>query len=155
MDNIQIQKKHGGVIEDTNIIKGIILDKERVHDGMPKNVKNAKIALVNAAIEVKKTEVDARIQIQDPTQLQAFLNEEEGMLRKMVDSIKKSGANVLICQKGIDDLAQHFLAKAGIFSVRRAKKSDMEKLSKSTGATVVANLDDLTSKDLGAACNVE
>ena len=155
MDNIQIQKKHGGVIEDTNIIKGIILDKERVHDGMPKNVKNAKIALVNAAIEVKKTEVDARIQIQDPTQLQAFLNEEEGMLRKMVDSVKKSGANVLICQKGIDDLAQHFLAKAGIFSVRRAKKSDMEKLSKSTGATVVANLDDLTSKDLGAAGNVE
>jgi len=155
MDNIQIQKKHGGVIEDTNIIKGIILDKERVHDGMPKNVKNAKIALVNAAIEVKKTEVDARIQIQDPTQLQAFLDEEEGMLRKMVDSIKKSGANVLICQKGIDDLAQHFLAKAGIFSVRRAKKSDMEKLSKSTGATVVANLDDLISKDLGAAGNVE
>lgn len=155
MDNIQIQKKHGGVIEDTNIIKGIILDKERVHDGMPKNVKNAKIALVNAAIEVKKTEVDARIQIQDPTQLQAFLDEEEGMLRKMVDSIKKSGANVLICQKGIDDLAQHFLAKAGIFSVRRAKKSDMEKLSKSTGATVVANLDDITSKDLGAAGNVE
>ena len=155
MDNIQIQKKHGGVIEDTNIIKGIILDKERVHDGMPKNVKNAKITLVNAAIEVKKTEVDARIQIQDPTQLQAFLDEEEGMLRKMVDSIKKSGANVLICQKGIDDLAQHFLAKAGIFSVRRAKKSDMEKLSKSTGATVVANLDDLTSKDLGAAGNVE
>jgi thermosome len=155
MDNIQIQKKHGGVIEDTNIIKGIILDKERVHDGMPKNVKNAKIALVNTAIEVKKTEVDARIQIQDPTQLQAFLDEEEGMLRKMVDSIKKSGANVLICQKGIDDLAQHFLAKAGIFSVRRAKKSDMEKLSKSTGATVVANLDDITSKDLGAAGNVE
>lgn len=155
MDNIQIQKKHGGVIEDTNIIKGIILDKERVHEGMPKNVKNAKIALVNAAIEVKKTEVDARIQIQDPTQLQAFLDEEEGMLRKMVDSVKKSGANVLICQKGIDDLAQHFLGKAGIFSVRRAKKSDMEKLSKSTGATVVANLDDLTSKDLGAAGNVE
>jgi thermosome len=155
MDNIQIQKKHGGVIGDTEIIKGIILDKERVHEGMPKNVKNAKIALVNAAIEVKKTEVDARIQIQDPTQLQAFLNEEEGMLRKMVDSIKKSGANVLICQKGIDDLAQHFLAKAGIFSVRRAKKSDMEKLSKSTGATVVANLDDITSKDLGMAGTVE
>jgi len=155
MDNIQIQKKHGGVIEDTNIIKGLILDKERVHDGMPKNIKNAKIVLVNAAIEVKKTEVDARIQIQDPTQLQAFLDEEEGMLRKMVDKIKKSGANVLICQKGIDDLAQHFLAKAGIYSVRRAKKSDMEKLSKATGATVVANLDDLTSKDLGSAGTVE
>jgi len=155
MDNIQIQKKHGGVIGDTEIIKGIILDKERVHEGMPKNIKNAKIALVNAALEVKKTEVDARIQIQDPTQLQAFLDEEEGMLRKMVDKIKKSGANVLICQKGIDDLAQHFLAKAGIYSVRRAKKSDMEKLSKSTGATIIANLDDLTTKDLGAAGNVE
>ena len=155
MDNIQIQKKHGGIIGDTKIIKGIILDKERVHDGMPKNVKNAKIALVNAALEVKKTEVDARIQIQDPTQLQAFLNEEEGMLKKMVESVKKSGANVLICQKGIDDLAQHFLAKAGIYTVRRAKKSDMEKLSKSTGATIVANLDDITSKDLGAAGTVE
>jgi thermosome len=155
MDNVQIQKKHGGVIEDTDIIKGIILDKERVHEGMPKNIKNAKISLVNAAIEVKKTEVDARIQIQDPTQLQAFLDEEEGMLRKMVEKIKKSGANVCICQKGIDDLAQHFLAKAGIYSVRRAKKSDMEKLAKSTGATIVANLDDLTTKDLGAAGNVE
>ena len=155
MDNIQIQKKHGGVIGDTNIIKGLILDKERVHEGMPKTVKNAKITLVNAALEVKKTEVDARIQIQDPTQLQAFLDEEEGMLKKMVNSVKKSGANVLICQKGIDDLAQHFLAKAGIYSVRRAKKSDMEKLSKSTGATIVANLDDLTSKDIGAAGSVE
>jgi thermosome len=155
MDNIQIQKKQGGSIEDTGIIKGIILDKERVHEGMPKQIKNAKIALVNAALEVKKTEVDARIQIQDPSQLQAFLNEEEGMLRKMVDKIKKSGANVLICQKGIDDLAQHFLSKAGIYSVRRAKKSDMEKLAKATGANNVANLDDLTGKDLGYAGNVE
>ena len=155
LDNIQIQKKQGGGIANTEIIEGIILDKERVHEGMPKHVKNAKIALVNAAIEVKKTEVDARIQIQDPTQLQAFLDEEEGMLKKMVDKIKKSGANVLICQKGIDDIAQHYLAKEGIFSVRRAKKSDMEKLSKATGAKVVANLDGLTSKDLGHAGNVE
>ncbi len=155
MDNIQIQKKHGGSISDTNIIKGIILDKERVHEGMPKHVKNAKIALVNAALEVRKTEVDARIQINDPTQLQAFLDEEEGMLKKMVEKVKKSGANVLVCQKGIDDLAQHYLAKHGIYSVRRAKKSDMEKLSKATGANVVANLDDLTSKDLGIAGNVE
>jgi chaperonin GroEL (HSP60 family) len=155
LDNIQIQKKQGGGIGNTEIISGIILDKERVHEGMPKTVKNAKIALVNAALEVKKTEVDARIQIQDPTQLQAFLDEEEGMLRKMVESVKKSGANVLVCQKGIDDLAQHFLAKAGIYSVRRAKKSDMEKLGKSTGATIVANLDDLTSKDLGSAGSVE
>ncbi len=155
LDNIQIQKKQGGGIANTEIIKGIILDKERVHEGMPRHIKNAKIALVNAALEVKKTEVDARIQIQDPTQLQAFLDEEEGMIRKMVDSVKKSGANVLICQKGIDDIAQHFLAKAGIYTVRRAKKSDMEKLSKATGAKIVANLDGLTSKDLGHAGNVE
>jgi thermosome len=155
LDNIQIQKKQGGGIGSTEIIKGIILDKERVHEGMPKNIKNAKIALVNIALEVKKTEVDARIQIQDPTQLQAFLDEEEGMLKKMVEKIKKSGANVLVCQKGIDDIAQHFLAKHGIYSVRRAKKSDMEKLSKATGGKIVANLDGLTSKDLGYAGSVE
>jgi thermosome len=155
LDNIQIQKKQGGGIANTEIITGIILDKERVHEGMPKQVKNAKIALVNAALEVKKTEVDARITIQDPTQLQAFLDEEEGMLKKMVEKIKKSGSNVLVCQKGIDDIAQHYLAKHGIYSVRRAKKSDMEKLAKATGAKVVANLDGLTSKDLGFAGNVE
>jgi len=155
LDNIQIQKKQGGGIANTETIEGIILDKERVHDGMPKNIKHAKIALVNAALEVKKTEVDARIQIQDPTQLQAFLDEEEGMLKKMVEKIKKSGANVLICQKGIDDIVQHFLAKEGIYSVRRAKKSDLEKLSKATGGKVVANLDGLTSKDLGNAGSVE
>ena len=155
LDNIQIQKKQGGGIANTEIIKGIILDKERVHEGMPKLVKNAKIALVDSALEVKKTEVDARIQIQDPTQLQAFLDEEEGMLKKMVDKIKKNGANVLICQKGIDDIAQHFLAKEGIYSVRRAKKSDMEKLAKATGAKIVGNLDSLTNKDLGNAGTVE
>ena len=155
LDNIQIQKKQGGGIANTEIIKGIILDKERVHEGMPKSVNNAKIALVNAALEVKKTEVDARISIQDPTQLQAFLDEEESMLRKMVEKIQKSGANVLVCQKGIDDVAQHFLAKEGIYSVRRAKKSDMEKLSKATSAKIVANLDGLTSKDLGNAGHVE
>ena len=155
LDNVQIQKKQGGGIANTEIIKGIILDKERIHEGMPKQIKNAKIALVNSALEVKKTEVDARIQIQDPTQLQAFLDEEEGMLKKMVEKIKRSGASVLICQKGIDDIAQHFLAKDGIYSVIRAKKSDMEKLSKATGANIVANLDGLTSKDLGNAGNVE
>ncbi len=155
MDNIQIQKKHGGSIQDTRIIKGIILDKERVHEGMPKKLKNAKIGLVNAALEIKKTEVDARIQIQDPTQLQAFLDEEETMLKKMVEKVKRSGTNVLICQKGIDDFAQHFLAKEGIYAVRRAKKSDMDKLAKATGAIVVANLDELSSKDLGFAGNVE
>ena len=155
LDNIQIQKKQGGGIANTEIISGIILDKERVHEGMPKHIKNAKIALINAALEVKKTEVTARIQIQDPTQLQAFLDEEEGMIRKMVEKVKKSGANVLICQKGIDDIAQHFLAKEGIYTVRRAKKGDMEKLSKASGAKIVANLDGLTSKDLGYAGNVE
>jgi len=155
LDNIQIQKKQGGGIGGTEIITGIILDKERVHEGMPKTVKNAKIGLINAALEVKKTEVDARIQINDPAQLQAFLDEEEGMLKKMVDKIKKSGANVLVCQKGIDDIAQHYLAKAGIYSVRRAKKSDMDKLSKATGAKIVANLDDLSKSDLGQAGNVE
>ncbi len=155
LDNIQIQKKQGGGIANTEIIEGIILDKERVHEGMPKIVKDAKIALINAALEVKKTEVDARIQIQDPTQLQAFLDEEEGMLKKMVEKIKKSGANVLICQKGIDDIAQHYLAKENIFSVRRAKKSDLEKLSKATGGKIVANLDGLTSKDLGYAGYIE
>ncbi len=155
LDNIQIQKKQGGGIANTEIIQGIILDKERVHEGMPKHVKNAKIALINAAFEVKKTEVDARIQINDPTQLQAFLDEEEGMLKKMVAKVKKSGANVLVCQKGVDDIAQHYLAKEGIYTVRRAKKSDMEKLAKATGANVVGNLDSLTSKDLGHAGNIE
>jgi archaeal chaperonin len=155
LDNIQVQKKQGGTINDTGIIKGIILDKERVHEGMPRLVKNAKIALLDAALEVKKTEVDAKIEIRDPSQLQAFLDEEESMLKKMVEKVKKSGATVLICQKGIDDLAQHFISKAGIYAVRRAKKSDMEKLAKATGAKIVASLDDLTAKDLGYAGNVE
>jgi thermosome len=155
LDNIQIQKKQGGGIANTEIIKGIILDKERVHDGMPRTIKSAKIALVDTALEVKKTEVDARIQINDPTQLQAFLDEEEGMLKKMVAKIKKSEANVLVCQKGIDDVAQHYLAKEGIYSVRRAKKSDMEKLAKATGAKIIGNLDSLSNKDLGFAGQVE
>ncbi|MDH7507566.1 MAG: thermosome subunit beta [Candidatus Thermoplasmatota archaeon] len=155
LDNIQIQKQQGGSIDDTEVVKGIILDKERVHDQMPKQVKNAKIALVNAALEVKKTEIDARIQINDPAQLQAFLDEEENMIKKMVEKVKKSGANVLICEKGIDDIAQHFLAKEGIYAVRRAKESDMDKLAKATGGKIVANLDDLTSKELGFAGIVE
>ncbi len=155
LDNIQIEKKQGGGISNTDVISGIILDKERVHEGMPKQVKNAKIALVDVALEVKKTEVDARIQINDPNQLQAFLDEEEGMIRKMAEKVKKSGANVLVCQKGIDDIAQHYLAKDGIYSVRRAKKSDMEKLAKATGANIIGNLDSLTNKDLGYAGLVE
>jgi archaeal chaperonin len=155
LDNIQIQKKQGGGISDTEIIEGIILDKERVHEGMPSTIRNSKIALINAALEVRKTEVDARIQIQDPTQLQAFLDEEESMLKKMVEKVKASGANVLICQKGVDDIAQHFLAKAGIYTVRRAKKSDMEKLAKATGSKIISNLDDLTKDDLGNSGIVE
>ena len=155
LDNIQIQKKQGGGIANTEIITGIILDKERVHEGMPKQVKNAKIALVNAALEVRKTEVDARIQIQDPTQLQAFLDEEEDIIKRMVEKVKKSGANVLISQKGIDDLAEHFLNKEGIYAVKSAKESDMEKLAKATSAKIVANLDDLRGSDLGNAGIVE
>jgi len=150
-DNIQIVKKQGGSIADTELVDGIIVDKERVHPGMPTEVKDAKIALIDAALEVKKTEIDAKIEITDPTQLQAFLNEEEAMLRRMVDTVKKSGANVVFCQKGIDDLAQHFLAKEGIYAVRRVKKSDMEKLAKATGGKVVTKLDELSKDDLGYA----
>ena len=151
LDNIQLQKKQGGTIKDTKLIEGIILDKERVHSGMPKIVKNAEIALLNSALEIKKTEVDAKIQITSPSQLQDFLNEEERMLKDMVEKIKKIGANVVICQKGIDDLPQHYLAKAGIYAVRRAKKSDMEKLGKATGGRILTNLDDLSKDDLGHA----
>ena len=151
LDNIQLQKKQGETIKDTKLIEGIILDKERVHSGMPKIVKNAKIALLNSALEIKKTEVDAKIQITSPSQLQDFLNEEERMLKDMVDKIKKIDANVVICQKGIDDLPQHYLAKAGIYAVRRAKKSDMEKLEKATGGRILTNLDDLSKDDLGHA----
>src|SRR3989304_5066363 len=127
-DNIQIVKKQGGSIADTELVDGIIVDKERVHPGMPSEVNDAKIALIDAALEVKKTEIDAKIEITDPTQLQAFLNEEEAMLKRMVEIVRKSGASVVFCQKGIDDLAQHYLAKQEIYAVRRVKKSDMEKL---------------------------
>jgi thermosome len=153
-DNIQVTKKQGGSIADTEVVEGIIIDKERVHPGMPRRVDNAKIALVDTALEVKKTEFDARIEISDPAQLQAFLQEEENMLRTMVDQIKASGANVLFAQKGIDDLAQHFLAKEGIFAVRRVKKSDMEKLAKATGGRVITKLDELAKDDLGKAKQV-
>lgn len=154
LDNIVVQKARGGSLEDTTLVSGIILDKERVHSGMPEKVDNAKIALVNAALEIKKTEVDAKIEITAPDQLGAFLAQEEATLKGMVDTVKKTGANVLICQKGIDDLAQHFLAKAGIYAIRRAKKSDMEKLAKATGATIVNALDDLAKANLGTAGTV-
>jgi thermosome len=154
-DNIQIVKKQGGSITDTKMIAGIIVDKEPVHPGMPKKVEKAKIALVDSAFEVKKTEVDAKIQITDPTQLQAFLAEEENMLKNMVKTVKNSNATVLFCQKGIDDLAQHYLAKEGVYAVRRVKKSDMEKLAKATGGTIVTKLTDLSKSDLGSAAMVE
>jgi thermosome len=154
-DNIQIVKKQGGSTDDTQMISGIIVDKEAVHPAMPKKVEKAKIALVDSALEVKKTEIDAKIEITDPSQLHAFLDEEENMLRKMVDIVKKSGATVLFCQKGIDDLAQHYLGKEKIYAVRRVKKSDMEKLAKATGANLVTKLDDLKASDLGDAALVE
>jgi archaeal chaperonin len=154
-DDIKIEKKQGGSIDETELIEGIVLDKERVHSGMPSKVKDAKIALIDSALEIKNTETDAKIQITDPNQMQAFLDMEEKMLRNMVSKLTASGANVVICQKGIDDMAQHFMAKAGIYAVRRVKKSDMEKLAKATGARIVSNLDDLNAKDLGAAGFVE
>src|SRR6267143_7396 len=150
-DDIQITKKQGGSIADTQLVEGVIVDKERVHPGMPAQVENAKIALIDVALEVKKTEIDAKIEITDPSQLQAFLSEEENMLRRMVETVRKSGANVVFAQKGIDDLPQHFLAKEGIYAVRRVKKSDMEKLAKATGGKVVTKLDELTKDDLGHA----
>ena len=155
IDNIQVEKKHGGAVSDTNLIKGLVLDKERVHPRMPRSVKNAKIALVDSALEIKKTEVEAKIQIRDPSQMQKFLDEEEKTLRGMVEKVKKSGANVLICEKGIDDLAQHYLAKEGIYAVRRVKRSDMEKLAKATGAKIITNLMDLGPSELGSAAEVE
>jgi thermosome len=155
IDNIKLEKKEGGSVHDTQLIKGIVIDKERVHPGMPKRVENAKIALINDALEVKETETDAEIRITSPEQLQAFLEQEERMLKEMVDKIIATGANVVFCQKGIDDLAQHYLAKAGVLAVRRVKKSDMEKLAKATGAKIVTNIRDLTSEDLGYAEVVE
>ncbi|HDJ04897.1 MAG TPA: thermosome subunit, partial [Candidatus Bathyarchaeota archaeon] len=155
LDDIMVEKKPGGSITDTRLIEGIVLDKEVVHPGMPKRVEKAKIALINCPLEVEKTEFDAKIHIETPEQMEAFLREEENMLREMVEKIASAGANVVICQKGIDDMAQHFLAKKGILAVRRAKKSDMEKLSKATGGRIVTNLDGISSKDLGYAELVE
>lgn len=155
LDNIKIEKKQGASIGDTELIQGVIIDKEAVHDAMPKVVKNAKIALLDSALEVKETETDAEIRITSPDQLQAFLDQEEKMLRGMVDKVVESGANVLVCQKGVDDVAQHYLAKKDILAARRAKKSDMEALAKATGARIVTNVDDLTAKDLGSAGLVE
>jgi thermosome len=155
LDDLKVEKKVGGSLKDTSLIRGIILDKEVVHSGMPKRIEKARIALVNSALEIKKTEFDAKISISKPAQIQQFLDEETRMLKSMVDKISESGANVLICQKGIDDIAQHYLAKAGILSVRRAKESDMIKLAKATGARMVTGLDGLTEADVGQAGLIE
>jgi thermosome len=155
IDNIKVEKRSGGSSADSQLIQGIVLDKEVVHSDMPKRKEKAKIALLNMALEVKETETDAKINITDPEQLRSFLEEERHMLQEMVDQIKKSGANVVFCQKGIDDVAQHYLAKAGILAARRVKESDMEKLARATGGKVVTNIRDLSPSDLGTADLVE
>jgi thermosome len=153
--HVNVQKKVGGKIEDTEIIEGMVIDKERAHPGMPAMVKNAKVLLLNAALEYKKTEVSAKINISRPDQVQAFLDEDAQMVHVMADKIIKSGATVVFCQKGIDDVAQHYLTKAGIFAVRRVKKSDCENLARATGATIINSIDVITPEDLGTAGRVE
>jgi thermosome len=155
LDNLKVEKKVGASLRDTSLVRGIILDKEVAHSGMPKRVDNAKIALVSSALEIEKTEFDAKINISNPAQMQQFIDEETKMLKGMVDKISQSGANVLLCQKGIDDMAQHYLARAGIMTVRRVKESDMVKLAKATGGRIVYGLDSLTKSDLGRAGLVE
>jgi len=154
-NDIKIEKNIGGSVNESELIEGIVLDKEKIHPGMPTIVKDAKILLLDSAIEIKNTEIDAKIQITDPEKMQSFLDMEERMLKGMVDKIVASGANVVICQKGIDDLAQHFLAKKGIYACRRVKKSDIEKLSKATGAKIITDLKEVNSSDLGYAGFVE
>jgi thermosome len=155
IDHVQIIKKTGKGLLESQLVKGIIVDKEVVHPGMPKRVENAKIALLDCPLEIEKTEFSAEIRIRDPSQMKAFLDQETKMLREMVDKIKAAGANVVLCQKGIDDMAQHFLAKEGILAARRIKQSDMEKLARATGGRIVTDLDDLTPQDLGTAGLVE
>jgi len=155
IDYVQLIKRQGGSLFDTQLVYGIIIDKEVVHPGMPRRIENAKIALLNCPLEVEKTEIDAEIRISDPSQMMAFIEEEERLLKEMVEKIKATGANVVFVQKGIDDMAQHYLAKMGILAVRRVKKSDMEKLARATGAKIVTKVEDLTEKDLGFAKLVE
>ncbi|EFD92966.1 MAG: chaperonin Cpn60/TCP-1 [Candidatus Parvarchaeum acidophilus ARMAN-5] len=151
LEDIKVEKKVGGGLLDSRLVKGVIIDKEKVHPNMPDEIKDAKVALLNLALEIEKTNIDAQIRIEKPEQLQAFLNEEESMLKEMVEKIKASGANVVIVQKGIDDAAQHFLSKAGILAFRRVSESDMKKIGKATGAKVVATLDELDKESLGEA----
>ena len=155
IDDIKVEKKSGGSISDSSILQGIVLDKEVVHSGMPKKVTGAKIALINTALEISKTETDAKINISNPQQMKSFLDEESKMLERMVDKVVGSGASAVFCQKGIDDMSQHYLSKAGILAVRRVKESDLTKLAKATGGRIVTNLDDLFEKDLGAADLIE
>ncbi len=155
IENVKVEKKPGGSLGDTKLVQGIVLDKEVVHSGMPKRVDKAKIALVSAPFEIEKTEFDAKLNITDPSMMKKFLDEETKMLKGMVDKVTSIGANVVVCQKGIDDVAQHYLAKANVLAVRRAKESDMTKLAKATGARVVNNFEDLSEKDLGYAATVE
>ena len=155
IDDIKVEKKTGESVSDTKLINGIVLDKEVTHSGMPKRVENAKIALLDTALEIEKTEFDAKINIESPEQIDAFLKQEESMLREMVDKITATGASVILCQKGLDDMIQHFLSRKGILAVRRIKKSDMEKLSKATGGKIITNLDDMNPADLGYASLVE
>ena len=155
LDNVKIEKKPGGSLTDTEFIKGLVIDKEAVHADMPKLVRDAKIGLLNAAMEIEKTEFDAKIHIESPDEMQAYLNQEEDMLRGMVQKVKDAGINVLLCQKGIDDMVQHFLSREGILAARRLKKSDMEALARATGAKVVTNVDQLNADDAGYAATVE
>jgi thermosome len=155
IDDVKVEKKAGGSLKNTTLIQGIVLDKEVVHGGMPKRIENAKIALLNSALEIEKTEFDAKINISSPDQMKMFLEEENKMLKDMVDKIKNAGANVVVCQKGIDDIAQHYLAKYNILTVRRVKESDMTKLARATAARIVNNIDDLTTENLGSADLVE
>jgi len=155
IDDVKVEKKAGEALTDTKLINGVVLDKEAVHPGMPKRVEEAKIALIDAPLEIEKTEFDAKINIESPEQMDLFLKEEENMIKEMVEKLAAKGASVILCQKGIDDLAQHFLSRKNILAVRRVKKSDMEKLAKATGGKLITNLDDMTKKDLGYAQLVE
>ena len=155
LETIRFEKKTGNKIENSELIKGIVMDKERVHNAMPKKVKNAKIALLDAALEIKGPESDTKIEINDPRQLQAFIDQEERTIKDMIEKVRNSGANVVICQKGIDDLAQHYLAKANIYAVRRVKKSDLDNLARATGAKIVNSIKELSSEDIGYAGMVE
>jgi archaeal chaperonin len=155
VDDVLVEKKTGESLKDTTLINGIVIDKEIVHSGMPKRIEKAKIALLDAALEIEKTEYDSKLSIESPDQIEAFLNQEESMLRAMADKIVATSANVVICQKGIDDMVQHFLSKKGVAAIRRAKKSDMERLAKATGGNVVSSVEALTAKDLGEAALVE